>query len=523
MPCPVCGSTSHPNKAILIEEAITEDVIKLEKENLNLLKEKYDVCLNKLIALKSKIDEATENGIKPVIKEILKLEFSSIKDVKDKVVEEGKVRKTNIDALVELIKKLDKEIAEKESLVSLKDSLEKEIQKAENDVEALGLKVLDLEKSIEVNKEKLNSIKEDFNGEIRTLSELNLDISNVANKIQEIKESFIKAEKDFNLCNAKCLELKTSKNEKKESLINDKTECENLLNELKNKINLLKFIDFEDYKKSILSDDVFKTIENEIKIYYQNLKTCEEFYEKAVNETKGLEVIDLSKLNEALADLRNQEKNLEENYNSVYSRIENNSALLKDGKELSEKIKSKEEKYRVVGDLANMIKGNNRERISFERYVLASYFDDIIEASNIRLKKMSNGRFELLRKKEKGKGAAQQGLELEVFDNYTGKPRHVKTLSGGESFKASLAMALGLADVVEAYAGGIELDTMFVDEGFGTLDPESLDNAIECLIGLKEGGRLVGIISHVPELKERIEAKIEVYPTKEGSKLSVKV
>ncbi|MGG7163431.1 AAA family ATPase [Clostridium ihumii] len=523
MPCPVCGSTSHPNKAILIEEAITEDVIKLEKENLNLLKEKYDVCLNKLIALKSKIDEATENGIKPVIKEILNLEFSSIKDVKDKVVEEGKVRKTNIDALVELIKKLDKEIAEKESLVSLKDSLEKEIQKSENDVETLGLKVLDFEKSIEVNKEKLNSIKEDFNGEIRTLNELNLDISNVTNKIQEIKESFIKAEKDFNLCNNKCLELKTSKNEKEESLIKDKTEGENLLNELKNKINLLKFIDFEDYKKSILNDSDFKFLENEIKIYYQNLKTCEEFYEKAVNETKGLEVIDLSKLNEDLSHLRNQEKNLEENYNSVYSRIENNSALLKDGKELSEKIKSKEEKYRVVGDLANMIKGNNKERISFERYVLASYFDDIIEASNIRLKKMSNGRFELLRKKEKGKGAAQQGLELEVFDNYTGKPRHVKTLSGGESFKASLAMALGLADVVEAYAGGIELDTMFVDEGFGTLDPESLDNAIECLIGLKEGGRLVGIISHVPELKERIEAKIEVYPTKEGSKLSVKV
>jgi exonuclease SbcC len=164
------------------------------------------------------------------------------------------------------------------------------------------------------------------------------------------------------------------------------------------------------------------------------------------------------------------------------------------------------------------MKGDNAYKISFERYVLAAYFNDIIEASNTKFRKMTGGRFELLRKTDKGDARSQQGLDLEVMDHYTGKSRPVETLSGGESFKASLAMALGLADVVQAYAGGIQLDTMFVDEGFGTLDPESLENAIACLVGLQESGRLVGIISHVPELKERIDARLEVTRIARGSK-----
>ena len=123
-----------------------------------------------------------------------------------------------------------------------------------------------------------------------------------------------------------------------------------------------------------------------------------------------------------------------------------------------------------------------------------------------------------LGKQEVGDARKGSGLDLEVFDNYTGKARDVKTLSGGESFKASLSMALGLADVVQSYAGGIQLDTMFIDEGFGTLDPESLDKAVEALVELQSDGRMVGIISHVPELRERIDARLEVSTTANGSR-----
>ncbi|WML31631.1 SbcC/MukB-like Walker B domain-containing protein [Neobacillus sp. OS1-32] len=181
-------------------------------------------------------------------------------------------------------------------------------------------------------------------------------------------------------------------------------------------------------------------------------------------------------------------------------------------------MKLLEERYKLIGHLYEITKGQNIFRITFERYVLAAFLDDILREANVRLRKMTSGRFQLLRKTDRAKGNAQSGLDLLVFDQYTGQERHVKTLSGGESFKASLSLALGLADVVQNYAGGVSLETMFIDEGFGTLDPESLDQAIEALLDIQNGGRLVGIISHVPELKERIDARLEVIAGQTGSR-----
>lgn len=184
---------------------------------------------------------------------------------------------------------------------------------------------------------------------------------------------------------------------------------------------------------------------------------------------------------------------------------------------INEEIKVLEERYKIIGHLYDISRGQNTYRITFERYVLAAFLDDILREANIRLAKMTSGRYQLLRKTDRSKGNVQSGLELLVFDQYTGRERHVKTLSGGESFKAALSLALGLADVVQTYAGGVSLETMFIDEGFGMLDPESLDQAIEALIDIQNSGRLVGIISHVPELKERIDARLEVIATQSGS------
>ncbi|NLC94642.1 MAG: SMC family ATPase, partial [Bacilli bacterium] len=203
--------------------------------------------------------------------------------------------------------------------------------------------------------------------------------------------------------------------------------------------------------------------------------------------------------------------------NYVYAKLQSNKRVLTNIKKTYQNITNKEKEYGVISDLAKVANGDNPQRIAFERYVLAAYFEDIIKAANQRLKKMTHDRYYLDRKDEKGKGRAQQGLDLEVYDYYTGKRRDVSTLSGGEAFMASLALALGLSDVVQSYAGGIQLDTIFIDEGFGTLDPESLDQAINTLISLQKQGRLIGIISHVQELKERIDVKLEVKPSKFGS------
>ena len=151
-----------------------------------------------------------------------------------------------------------------------------------------------------------------------------------------------------------------------------------------------------------------------------------------------------------------------------------------------------------------------------ETYVQMAYFDRILRQANLRLEVMSGGQYTLVRKKDTENNRSQGGLDLEVVDHYNGSVRNVKTLSGGEAFKASLCLALGLADEIQACSGGVRLDTMFVDEGFGSLDEESLQQALAVLNALSEGKRLVGIISHVEELKLRIPRQILVTKTKIG-------
>lgn len=155
--------------------------------------------------------------------------------------------------------------------------------------------------------------------------------------------------------------------------------------------------------------------------------------------------------------------------------------------------------------------------VTFELYVLGAILEEVVSAANLRLRRMSRQRYELQRTPVEGLGRGHRGLDLSVFDNYTGVARPANTLSGGETFLASLSLAMGLADVIQAYAGGVHLDTIFIDEGFGTLDPDSLDVAMESLLELQASGRLVGIISHVPELKSRIPAHLEVKPVEQGS------
>ncbi|MBQ2000812.1 MAG: SMC family ATPase, partial [Clostridia bacterium] len=151
-----------------------------------------------------------------------------------------------------------------------------------------------------------------------------------------------------------------------------------------------------------------------------------------------------------------------------------------------------------------------------ETYVQTTYFDRIIRRANGRLVTMSGGQYELIRRRDTDNRRSQTGLELDVIDHYNGSSRPVNTLSGGESFKASLALALGLSDEIQSSAGGVRLDSMFIDEGFGSLDERSLDQAMKSLEKLSDGNRLVGIISHVAELKERIDKQIIVTKQKTG-------
>lgn len=202
----------------------------------------------------------------------------------------------------------------------------------------------------------------------------------------------------------------------------------------------------------------------------------------------------------------------------IHARVAANQTTLEKIQERQAQLEEVETRWRWVKALADTAGGTlaGKEKIMLETYVQMAYFDRIIARANVRFLVMSGGQYELKRRQEAENNRSQSGLELDVVDHYNGSQRSVKTLSGGESFKASLSLALGLSDEIQASAGGIRLDTMFVDEGFGSLDEESLQQAMESLAGLADGNRLVGIISHVPELKQRIEKQILVRKDRSG-------
>ncbi len=191
---------------------------------------------------------------------------------------------------------------------------------------------------------------------------------------------------------------------------------------------------------------------------------------------------------------------------------------------LTEQLKKLGDSEKLYGNLKSLCDTANasisgKERITLETYIQMHYFDRILSRANTRLMMMSQGQYELKRAQDTEQLRSQTGLELNVVDHYNGSERSVKTLSGGESFKASLSLALGLSDEIQSFAGGIHLDTMFIDEGFGSLDSESLNQAIKVLASLTKGTKLIGIISHVNELKERIDKQIQI--TKENEQGSV--
>ncbi|SCP95375.1 AAA family ATPase [Anaerobium acetethylicum] len=237
--------------------------------------------------------------------------------------------------------------------------------------------------------------------------------------------------------------------------------------------------------------------------------------EKQLNDAES---VDITALNEKSNELKEKKADIANSLSAITARLDRNDNALEGIKKQSEELSQTETKHAWVKALSNTANGNitGKERIMLETYIQMTYFDRIVARANTRFMVMSGGQYELKRRAEAENNRSQSGLELNVIDHYNGTERSVKTLSGGESFKASLSLALGLSDEIQASAGGVKLDTMFVDEGFGALDEESLKQAINTLAGLSEGNRLIGIISHVAELKEKIDKQIVVKKDKTG-------
>ena len=238
---------------------------------------------------------------------------------------------------------------------------------------------------------------------------------------------------------------------------------------------------------------------------------------RLTNETKDKVKPDLDKITEKLNKQNANMSELKINRDAAKERCDEKERVLKELKKSAKEFERFEKTYSAVKQLSDTANG----KLDFETYAQTAYFERVLRAANQRLKVMSQNRYTLLRKTDVGDRRMKSGLEIEVLDAYTGKSRSSNSLSGGESFMASLSLALGLSDVVQQSAGGIRLDTMFIDEGFGSLDAEVLDLSIRTLSDMTGDGRIIGIISHITELRERIDKQIRVEKTSAGSKITM--
>ena len=261
--------------------------------------------------------------------------------------------------------------------------------------------------------------------------------------------------------------------------------------------------------------------EKSIKTYDELVKTNEVRLERARESAKGKKRADLVALSAERDGQKDKAEAIRREKNLADNRLELNRGKESRIRELKDQLARALEKYTVEARLYRLVKGDisGKEKITLEQYLQGAGFDRIIAAANRRLLPMSEGQYELFRRKEAGGRQSGTFLDLEVLDNFTGRRRPVSSLSGGESFKASLSLALGLSDTVSSGAGGIQMDALFIDEGFGTLDRRSIESAMEILTSLTGAGKLVGVISHREELMESIPQQIRITKTREGSRI----
>lgn len=363
----------------------------------------------------------------------------------------------------------------------------------------------------------------------KSLGELNTQIDEINKIITELQKKVdrkIEIDKLIPDMDEQVVALNIEISELKASLAANKSkieENEKQLNSLKMTLKYeskaeaqAKYEELEE--KSKLLQDGFDIAQKMMDAKTKEVVALKSKIEGLTNTLKSEDTVDLESIKQQKQELDDKQATNIEQTQIIASRLENNESIKNNIEKKSAQITDIEKRLQWVTTLADTANGKLRgkEKIMLETYIQTTYFDRIISRANLRLMKMSGGQYELKRQGEASNTRSQSGLELGVIDHYNGTERSVKTLSGGESFMASLSLALGLSDEVQSSAGGINIETMFVDEGFGSLDPDTLELAYSALAGLTEGNKLVGIISHVTELKTKIDSQIIVTKEKSG-------
>lgn len=464
-PCPVCGALSHPAPAPWSESIPGEAELEDAKTSADDARELARESSNEAGQMKAVLEKACRDAVS---KACMLLEYDS--DSLDNKAGEDELYQVR-EEIRELKNTVSRELTDIQTQIEAEDARIKEKKDTETALANVETKEQELGKTLTETSENIASLKARLEAGKKQLEELKKDL-----KYESRSEAELKKKELSKAAKALQKEYDTAQSEQKDHI--------QKVGEVKGRIGALQ------------------------------------------TALQNTEDIDIDVVSQKRSEIDTARKEMNGKKSIVEGRIRSNETAKTNIMDRADDMAEYEEKYSWVEALANTASGKitGKEKIMLETYIQTTYFDRIISRANLRLMKMSGAQYELKRLSEALNNKGQSGLELGVIDHYNGTERSVKTLSGGESFMASLSLALGLSDEVQSSAGGIQVDTMFVDEGFGSLDSDALDKAVGALAGLSEGKRLVGIISHVAELKERIDKQIVIEKGKSGgSKASVVV
>lgn len=511
-PCPVCGATHHPKVAVdtsenMIEEELLEARDQAQKNYLRV----QAISEQEQALIDSEMNELLEMNKKLI-------NMDAVNNYLMSVTEQGKENKQQVDCLEKELDELLKQLEIYENVASELTSLKQQqvvLQQSYTDaVNQLGQAHGILQQSmVEIQTmEAMEGFDKDENVEALTTQ-----IESVQQEYQRANTNFNEAQEAYTKIMRDQAAAESALSEKKLHLVDSERAVRDLAEAFQESCHALfeKESDYYDAKTDIKEKTILNQyIEQYTQAWTQAMTTCD-MLEERLNTQKT--VVDLHELETKCLALHKELEDANMMLSEQKARCQSNATIIKNIQEILVRFKDLEQEYAVLGQLRDVLDGKNRFNMRFETFAQAYYFESMLEHANARLARMTHGRYSFKRKESIRDGRKQAGLDLDVMDQYTGRSRDVSTLSGGESFKASLALALGLADVVTSESGGVELSTIFIDEGFGTLDDESLDDTVETLLQLQDSGRLVGVISHVAELKERIPAHLVVTSGNRGS------
>ncbi|MCM1551092.1 MAG: SMC family ATPase [Butyrivibrio sp.] len=523
--CPVCGSVHHPEPAKLKEASVSEDDFKKLQEEEADLQENKNKANTEAEKAKTSLEEF-EGQLRITILDCIESPFLGM----DK---EGE----SLEELLKLVKEAEAQVEtmSKESVKKC-NSLDKDckmLKKAEKELEAAQG---DETEKLALRKEELSESKQQIKQELTetrtTLKTLELSFPDwktakkerkqAETKKNKILDDIARAETEKKTADDKVTASKSELKTLNDSLKQQKKDEEALKKKLEKEVGANGFSSVEEMLSYVVKEAAITSSDKEINDYKQAVATNRKQLADAKADAKGKKLIDIEAL-KAICDEQSAYVDLlRKKCNNSEARIHTNEEKQRSILERREELEKARKENAICRRLYELVRGTTgKGKITLEQYIQAAGFDGIIAAANRRLLPMSDGQYELYRQEDSLGRQSNTFLDLEVLDNYTGHRRPVGNLSGGESFKASLSLALGLSDTVSSNLGGVQMDALFVDEGFGTLDRKSIDSAMDILINLTGSNKLVGIISHREELMENIPQQIKVKKTKDGSRISI--